>query len=208
MCDLKYTCLKCGTCCHEIPGSPGAKRIPLYPEEVDLLIEIAKERGIKFAVKEDLVFPDELNLKILILTYRIILDPAGHCPFFKNNIGCTIHKIKPFACQAYPLSLKRLDAFQFEITIDPLCKFIISHYDEIKSIDIDALKKIFMNEYPKAEKFFRKNKKLQLKIRKLEAENKIKISRQISLENFNKGLRDWDRVEIRALLSDKEGEVL
>ncbi|MFX1275157.1 MAG: YkgJ family cysteine cluster protein [Promethearchaeota archaeon] len=198
--DLKYGCLKCGTCCHEIPGSPGAKRIPLYPEEVDRLIEIAKERGIEFAVREDLVFPDEMNKKILILTYRIILKPLGHCPFFNSNEGCSIHDKKPFACKAYPLSLKSLDAFKFEITIDPLCNFVIFNYDALKDIKIDDLKSIFFDEYPKAEKFFRKNKKLQFKIKKLEAEKKIKITRSISLEDFNKALETWERDEIRAEL--------
>ena len=41
--------------------SPGLKRIPLYPEEVNNLIEVAKTRKIDFKVLEDLVFPDILN---------------------------------------------------------------------------------------------------------------------------------------------------
>ena len=203
--NLKYICLKCGTCCHEIPDSPGAKRIPLYPEEVDKLIEIAEERGITFSVKEDLVFPDELNSKILVLTYRIILEPLGHCPFFTPDLGCSIHDRKPFACKAYPLSLKSLDAFNYEITIDPLCNFIISNYKTLKEIDIKDLKNIFLDEYPKAEKFFRKNKKLQLKIKKLEAEKKIRITRSINLDDFNKALESWERVEIRTDLKDEMG---
>ncbi len=196
--SLKYKCLKCGICCHEIPDCHGAKRIPLYPEEVDCLIEIAQERGINFTVKEDLVFPDELNSKILVLTYRIILEPLGHCPFFKQDQGCSIHDKKPHACQAYPLSLRTLDAFKFEISIDPLCTFIISNYDELENIDIERLKVIFQDEYPKAEKFFRKNKKLQFKMKKLEAEKQIKITRSITLDNFNKALETWERVEIRS----------
>ncbi|MFX1237795.1 MAG: YkgJ family cysteine cluster protein [Promethearchaeota archaeon] len=201
---LKYGCLKCGICCFEIPDNPGAKRIPLYPEEVDELIELAKEKEINFTVEEDLVFPDELNSKILVITYRIILNSQGHCPFFIKDKGCSIHKIKPYACQAYPLSLKRKDAFQFEITIDPLCKFVIKNYNNLKNKDIANLKEIFFEEYPKAEKFFRKNKKLQLKIRKLEAENKIKIARKITIEDFNNALKKWDRTEIRALLKTEK----
>ena len=48
--SVKYTCQKCGTCCHEVEGKELGyiKRIPLYPEEVDELINIAKERGIYF----------------------------------------------------------------------------------------------------------------------------------------------------------------
>ena len=197
--DLKYQCMKCGTCCFEIEDSSGTKRIPLYPEEVDRLIEIAKHRGIEFTVIEDLVFP-ELNQKsILVLTYKIILDPKGHCPFFKTSEGCTIHESKPYACQAYPLSLKTIDAFNLEISVDSLCKWVIKHYDHLKDINLEQLKVIFKDEYPKAEKFFRKNKSLQLKLRQMETENKIKLARSITVEDFNTALKEWARLEIRTI---------
>ncbi len=207
MVNLIYACQKCGTCCFEIPNNPGAKRIPLYPEEVDKMITIAKEHNIQFAVKEDLVFPDELNSKILVITYRIILNPLGHCPFFIADKGCSIHDHKPYACQAYPLSLKRLDAFQFEIAIDPLCNFVMSNYEELASKNLKELEKIFIDEFPKANRFYKKNKKLQLKIRKLEAEKKIKIAREISLEDFNNALKNWERTELRVEVKDNESEV-
>ena len=72
--NLKYKCMKCGTCCFEVHGSSGKKRIPLYPEEVSKLIKLAKKYDVQFNVIEDLVFPDILNQKILVLTYRFILD--------------------------------------------------------------------------------------------------------------------------------------
>ncbi len=194
---LKYICQKCGTCCHEIPGE-SLKRIPLYPDEANRLIDIAKKRAVDFKIIEDLVFPDIKNKKILVITYRIRLDNETQgCPFYKEEKGCTIHEIKPYACQAYPLALKRVDAFTFQIDIDPLCNYVIENYEELKNSDMETLKEIFRDEFPKAEKFFRKNKKLMFKIRKLEAENKIQISRQISLEDFNKALKEWDREEIK-----------
>ena len=58
------------------------------------------------------------------------------------------------------------------------------------------IKEIFADEYKKAETFLRKNKKLQLKIKTLEFEKRIHISRQISIENFNKYLNEWERIEI------------
>ncbi|MFX1337582.1 MAG: YkgJ family cysteine cluster protein [Promethearchaeota archaeon] len=197
MTKLKYKCMKCGTCCFEIPGSPGTKRIPLYPEEVDELIKIAKNNNLNFKVIEDLVFPDIINRKILVLTYRIIIDNENQCcPFYKNSIGCTIQNVKPLACQAYPLSLKRIDAFRFELSIDPLCNFVLENYENLKNINLERLKEIFEEEYPKAEKFYRKNKNLQLEIRRLEAEKKIKIPKEIEKNNYNKFLKEWDREEI------------
>jgi Fe-S-cluster containining protein len=186
----------CGTCCHEVPGDY-VKRIPIYPEEADKLIEIAKEYDIKFKIIEDLVFPDIKNEKILILTYRIRLDNENQgCPFYNDQIGCTVHDSKPLACQAYPLALKRVDAFNFEISIDPLCNFVIENYNKLENLDLSQLKEVFKEEYPKADRFYRKNKKLMLKIRKLEATKNILIPREISLDEFNTYLRNWERKEI------------
>ncbi|UCD02273.1 MAG: YkgJ family cysteine cluster protein [Promethearchaeota archaeon] len=194
--SLKYKCKLCGTCCHEVPGDY-VKRIPLYPNEVDHLIEIAKDRDIEFKVIEDLVFPDVKNEKILVLTYRIRLNNKTQgCPFYNEVSGCTVHDTKPLACQAYPLSLKRIDAFNFEISIDPLCNFVIQNYKKLEDLDIEKLKKVFKEEYPKAEKFYRKNKKLIFKIRKLEVTSKIEIPRQVSLDEFNQYLEKWDRQDI------------
>ncbi|MFX1389683.1 MAG: YkgJ family cysteine cluster protein [Promethearchaeota archaeon] len=194
--SLRYNCRKCGTCCHEVPGE-FVKRIPLYPNEVDKLVEIAKERNVAFKVIEDLVFPDIKNEKILILTYRIRLDNEKQgCPFYNDAEGCTVHENKPLACQAYPLALKREDAFNFKISIDPLCNFVIDNYNELEKLDLIQLKEVFKEEYPKAERFYRKNKKLILKIRKLETTGKIEIPQKITLDDFNKYLQNWERKHI------------
>ncbi|MHA1756452.1 MAG: hypothetical protein ACTSVV_06765, partial [Promethearchaeota archaeon] len=75
--------------------------------------------------------------------------------------------------------------------------FVIANREELKrKADLESIKKVFKDEFPKAELFFKKNKKLQLKIRKLEAENKIKIARKITLEEFNEALKKWDREDI------------
>ncbi|MFX1280337.1 MAG: YkgJ family cysteine cluster protein [Promethearchaeota archaeon] len=196
MIKLEYKCQLCGTCCHEVPGDY-VKRIPIYPDEADRLIEIAKERDVDFKIIEDLVFPDIINEKILVLTYRIRLDNESKgCPFYNKSKGCTIQDVKPMACQAYPLALKREDAFNFAISIDPLCNFVIKNYDLLKIADLEGLKTIFKEEYPKAETFYRKNKKLMFKIRELEVTNQIKIPQEISIEEFSTYLKQWERKEI------------
>jgi Fe-S-cluster containining protein len=189
--------MMCGTCCHEVPGDY-VKRIPIYPEEADDLIEVAKQREVDFKIIEDLIFPDTKNEKILVLTYRIRLDNESKgCPFYSRSNGCTVQTIKPLACQAYPLALKQIDAFNFEISIDPLCNFVIDNYDELKTTDLAKLKTIFQEEYPKAEVFYRKNKRIMFKIRELEVTKKIIIPREINLDNFNEYLSRWDRKEVR-----------
>lgn len=197
---LKYRCMKCGICCYEVEENELGyrKRIPLYPEEVDELIDLAKKYEIEFKVIEDLVFPDIINKNILVLTFKICLDnPKACCPFYDQEEGCTIHEKKPLACKAYPLALKRIDSFNMELSIDPLCNFVSKNYNELKNISLNKIKEIFEIEYPNVERFYRKNKSLILKIRQLEFENKIKITREISLDDFNKALKEWDRIEIR-----------
>jgi Fe-S-cluster containining protein len=187
----------CGTCCHEVPGEY-VKRIPIYPEEADQLIDVAKQREVDFKIIEDLIFPDTKNKKILVLTYRIRLDNDSQgCPFYNKTIGCTVHNIKPMACQAYPLALKQIDAFNFEISIDPLCNFVINNYEQLETTELQKLKTIFQEEFPKAETFYRKNKRVMFKIRELEVTNKITIPREITIDHFNEYLKQWDREEIR-----------
>ncbi len=197
--NINYNCWKCGTCCHEVETNKLGyiKRIPIYPDEADRMINSAKELHIEFKIIEDLVFPDLKNEKILILTYRIRLDNVNQgCPFYVKKIGCIVQDLKPLACQAYPLALKQIDAFNFEISIDPLCNFVKQYYNELENLDLEKLKKIFKEEYPKADKFYKKNKKLIFKIRKLEAANEIKIPHQISTDDFNNYLKNWERKEI------------
>ena len=197
--SLTYKCKRCGTCCHEVKDNEFkyVKRIPIYPEEADRMILIAKEREIEFKIIEDLVFPDLKNEEILILTYRIRLDNEYQvCPFYHDIEGCTIQEAKPLACQAFPLALKQVDAFNFEISIDPHCNFVLQYYDDLESLNLEKIKENFKEEYPKAEKFYKKNKKLIFKIRKLEAIKKIVIPRQISLDDFNNYLRNWKRRDI------------
>ncbi len=198
MTKLRYICMKCGICCHEVPGDY-VKRIPLYPDEAETLIEIAKERNVPFLVIEDLVFPDVLNKKILVVTYRIRLDNETEgCPFFSNETGCTVHEVKPLACQAYPLALKQVDAFNFKIDLDPLCNFVIVNYDSLKEATPEEIEDIFFMEYPNAMEHLKKNRKIMMKIKKLEYTKQIEISREITLEDFNAALKEWDRVEIIA----------
>jgi Fe-S-cluster containining protein len=197
---LKYSCLNCGTCCSEVPGSmeyPTYKRIPLYPDEADRLIEIAKQRGVPFYIIEDLVFPDDQNKKILVVTWRIKLDnQKKQCPFHDEN-GCQVHDIKPIACRAYPLAIKQEDAFKSKISIDPLCNWVVENYDVLSNIDFKQLKEIFPIEFSHAQNHLKRNKKIMLKLKQLENEQKIKIFRKISSEKFDKYLKEWDREEIR-----------
>ena len=198
---MHFECLKCGKCCHEVPfveGECSYKRIPLYPEEANRLEQFAKDRGIELHLMEDLVFPDELNQKILLVTWRILLDNEEKvCPFHDKEKGCSIHEQKPLACQAYPLALQIIDAFNSKIEIDPLCEFTIKHRDVLERGNAKEIKEIYGDEYKNVEKHLNRNKKVQYQIRILEQTGKIKIPTQISSDKFDECLRNWPRRELR-----------
>lgn len=199
--SLEFQCLKCGRCCHEIPdidGENSYKRIPLYPEEADRLVQIAKQRNVDFRIKEDLVFPDVKNQKILVLTWRILLDNKNKvCPFYSSDVGCTIHDQKPLACQAFPLAIKSEDAFNMRIDIDPLCEFTIVHRDSLEDLTFDKFKIIYAEEFRLAKGLLARNKSAIMELTGKERLGEIEIPRKISVEDFNKYLNDWERVELK-----------
>ncbi len=190
----------CGKCCHEVPfveGECSYKRIPLYPEEANRLEHIAKERGIELHLIEDLVFPDELNHKIILVTWRIILDNEEKvCPFHQKGVGCTIHDQKPMACKSYPLALQTIDAFNTKIEIDPLCEFTIQNRNALEKANAKDISEIYGGEYENVKKHLERNKEVQTNLRILEKTGKCVIPKQISSEDFDNALKNWPRWEL------------
>ncbi len=191
----------CGKCCHEVPfveDECSYKRIPLYPEEADRLQMIAKDRGIELHLIEDLVFPDDLNNRIILVTWRILLDNDEKvCPFHQKDKGCTIHNLKPLACKSYPLALQTIDAFNTKIEIDPLCKFTEQNRDALEKANAREIEEIYGEEYLNVKQHLERNKKVQYKLRILEKTGKINIPKQISSEKFDDCLKKWPRWELR-----------
>jgi Fe-S-cluster containining protein len=202
MSDLKFRCLMCGKCCHEVSGSkedPTYKRIPLFPEEATRLEKLAKEKGIDLHLIEDLVFPDTQNSKILVLTYRIMLDNKEKvCPFHDPNSGCIIQDQKPVACFAYPLAIQTIDAFNFQIYIDPLCKFTIENHEKLKNIDFKKLREIYDIEYKRAQKMLARNKQAIIDLNFRMKKGEINIPKEIDNTDFDRYLKEWDRTELNS----------
>ncbi|MFX0100351.1 MAG: YkgJ family cysteine cluster protein [Candidatus Hodarchaeota archaeon] len=193
----KFDCLQCGKCCHEyeFAGEASVKRIPVFPEELGRLEDYARENNIKIKFIEDVVFPDRINSKILVITYKIILEGETRvCPFFNVNVGCLVNEIKPLACKAYPLAQKKIDAFNESIEIDPYCEFVSRFEDKIKKMESIDLKEFFHCEFLQSQRLMRKNQDIILKIRELTFQGKLDIPDKINTEEFDKYLKTWERV--------------
>ena len=157
---------------------------------------IARQRGIPLKMIEDLVFPDIKNNKILVLTWRIILEPQGVCPFYDKRKGCTINEQKPLACRAYPLAIKRIDAFTMKLDIDPLCTFTETYRERLEKVNFEQVKEIYKDEYEWAMKMLKRNQRAIMRIRTMEYSKEIEIPRQINPDTYNKMLKEWDRIII------------
>ncbi|MHA1784043.1 MAG: YkgJ family cysteine cluster protein, partial [Candidatus Helarchaeota archaeon] len=138
--------------------------------------------------------PDILNKKILVITYRIILEGKDKvCPFFSKENMCLVNDIKPLTCRAYPLAQKRIDAFNVQIDIDPLCKFIQKHKNTIKNFTSQDIKDCFPDEFIFSEQLMNKNQNIILKIRLLTKQNKIEIPSKVDSKDFSNWLNKWER---------------
>jgi hypothetical protein len=58
------------------------------------------------------------------------------------------------------------------------------------------LRKVFGEEFIKAKNHLNRNKSIIIKIKELENLGKIKIGRNLKIEQFNKYLKEWKRVDL------------
>ncbi len=194
--SLKFECLKCGTCCHEYDFADDAsiKRIPVFPEELGNLEKYAMEHGIKVKFLEDVVFPDVKNEKILVITYKIILEGKEKCcPFFSTSGGCLVNTFKPLACKAYPIAQKKVDACHTSMDLDPYCKFIERNEDQVKKCSQQDLKSLFPAEILQSKLLMEKNQEIILILKQLTFLGKISIPDTISADHMNNYLQSWER---------------
>lgn len=191
-----FTCEMCGKCCHEYPfvGEHDFKRIPVFPEELDVLEEHAVRNNVPVKFLEDIVFPDLVNKRIMVITYKIVLDNEEKvCPFFSRDSGCTVNESKPLACKAYPIARKKIDAYHESIELDPYCTFIENKTNQIKSMNQHEIGAAFPSEDVHSKKLMEKNQGIILCIKQLTAEGRISIPDTVEPDMFSECLRSWDR---------------
>lgn len=200
----RFSCIKCGKCCvfsqnlQENAENKDdefiEKKIPVYPEEADILEILAKDNDIQLSLLEDNVLPDTLNQRIVVTRYQILLDEDNNyrCPFSKNNL-CTIYDNRPLVCRAYPVSSKEIEGFNREIFIDPKCSGIDNIRDSLENLIIEDIKQIFPLEYRAAVKIFNREKQIMLKLRELVEDEEIFLNEGIRMDEFDEALKNWDR---------------
>lgn len=193
---MDFTCFKCGTCCHEyeFADEMSIKRIPIFIDELDNLEKFASEYDIKIKFLEDVVFPDLKNEKIIVITYKIVLEGQERCcPFFSTDVGCQVNTFKPLACKAYPVAQKKDDAYHIIIDLDPYCKFIENHEKKIRNYSEKEIEESFTSEYRDSKRLMEKNQQIILKIKQLTYQGNINIPETVNPEDLDAWLQTWDR---------------
>ena len=191
-----FECTRCGKCCHEyqLENDEGVKSIHVFIDELEKLETFALKNQVDIKFLEGVIFPDTMNNKILVITYRVILDAPGECcPFFDEITGCRVNSIKPLVCRAYPIARKRSDAYHDTFYIDPYCQFVEMEEEYLKQVDEEGIKSIFPCEYEKSKELMEKNQALMLCLNQLKAQGLIEIPEQVSTKEFNRYLLEWDR---------------
>ncbi|MFX1297425.1 MAG: YkgJ family cysteine cluster protein [Promethearchaeota archaeon] len=169
---LTFHCLRCVKCCN--PERFGAEilSIPIYEvDEVDKLRNLARQQNLKIRLEPDLMYFDELNNRLIIVTYALQIDTGG-CPFHKSE--CTIYEERPLTCRAYPLSVFRTKDTS-SIMIKPECSFVQQNNTKLKNLDFYELSEVFSEEFPYARQIQIKGNAITNQIEQLELEGKVKI---------------------------------
>ena len=170
--DLAFQCLQCGKCCNpRQEDSETSHFIPIYLNEVDGLRRLAEERHLTIRLEPDLMYFDELNNRLIIVTYALNVDD-GSCPFYASN--CTIYSKRPITCKAYPLTIFQMGETTGMI-LKPECSFVQKHSDKLKELDYFETVEVFGDEFPFSREIQIIGNAITTKILQLETEGKIRV---------------------------------
>jgi len=196
----EFKCFKCGVCCHNVRSEGYERYIPIYLDEVEKFKKIAEEKQVNLIMEPDLLYPDRLNKKLIIVTYVFKIDEV--CVFYNEKIGCSIYEDRPITCKAYPVAVWRED-INYTMKVNTDCKFVEKHIDIISPKNYSELEKFFPQEYIHARRMMIKGKEVLYRIIELEKQNKIdvgylsgKIDFFYDMEKAEVEYKKWEKINL------------
>lgn len=193
--DLAFQCLQCGKCCNpRQEDSETSHFIPIYLNEVDGLRRLAEERHLTIRLEPDLMYFDELNNRLIIVTYALNVDDGG-CPFYASN--CTIYRQRPITCKAYPLTIFQMGETTGMI-LKPECSFVQKHSDKLKELDYFETGDVFGDEFPFSREIQIIGNAISTKILQLESEGKIRVPVKAPVE-ISEETKMMEKVQLDSL---------
>ncbi len=141
----------CALCCKLSP-------ITVLPHEVYLLQREAEELGVEVMFSPSYIVVDELNKIRIVLSYLLMLNGRGECPFLRGT-KCLVHdSYKPLTCRSFPY-LPRIIRYSMDVatkTIDFDVSFVASYACPVVKRDDPSygngdMRIYFKNEVPSAQ---------------------------------------------------------
>lgn len=177
--SLSFQCMRCGKCCNPSKSDPEMIHyIPIYLDETDQIESLAAQNNLKIRVDPDIMYYDELNSRLIILTYALQIDNDG-CPFFQSQ--CSIYEQRPIVCKAYPLTICPSNETTAMI-LKPECLFVQKNNAALRNLEYYELSDVFSNEFPYSREIQIKGNEITNRIIQLENEQKIRVPVKLPVE--------------------------
>jgi len=177
--SISFQCERCGRCCNPSQFEKDIVHyIPLYLDEVDNIIQLARHNNLKIDLEPDLMYFDELNQQLIIVTYALRIDNRG-CPFYHS--GCMIYDQRPITCKAYPISIFRSND-NTGIILKPECSFVQKYGVSLKELDYYEMSDVFGNEFPFSREIQIRGNSITDQIIELEKFGKIRVPVKLPVE--------------------------
>ncbi len=108
-----FTCARCGFCCH------GETTVSLDERDQERMVRVL---GLS---------RDEVARRYWRITGSVVQMQVrdGHCIFYDDTVGCTVHEGRPWRCRQWPLHPSMLDDENNYRTISESCPGIRTDID-------------------------------------------------------------------------------
>ena len=192
--STSFQCMRCLNCCTPEHFGAEISYVPIYLDEVDRIRDLAAERNLEIKLEPDLMYYDELNNRLIIVTYTLQLGKEG-CPF--HDEGCSIHKYRPITCKSYPLLVHRLGNTT-GIMIKPECAFVQQNSAKLEDLDYYDVSDVFSDEFRFAREIQIKGNAITDQIEQLEADGKIKVPVKVPVK-ITEETKTMDKIRLDAI---------
>ncbi|MHA1651269.1 MAG: YkgJ family cysteine cluster protein [Candidatus Helarchaeota archaeon] len=198
-----FQCLRCGKCCNpnQVNGET-AYFIPIYLNEVERIENLAKQKALKITLEPDIMYHDELNDRLIVVTYALRIDKGG-CPFYKSK--CIIYDQRPITCKAYPLSIYMYQDTTC-VALKSECTFVQQNRLKLKNLDYYELNDVFCDEFPFSREIQIMGHAITDQILALEAEKKVRIPIKIPVE-VTEEIKQMEKIRLDEIKRELENEL-
>ncbi len=195
-----FKCFKCGKCCHNVKSEGYERYIPVYLDEISKLENLALKNKVKNNLEPDLLYPDILNKRLIVVTY--VLKFKDVCAFYNEKLGCTIYNDRPITCKSYPVSIWK-EHINYMMKVNTDCKFVEKNIGLISPKNYSELETFFPKEYKQAKKLMIKGKEILYRIIELEQQKKIdvgylsgKLDFFYDVEKAEVEYKNWEKINL------------